>query len=122
MKVVSYTQENINSEWTDGKASKDTVVFDNGIVFVDISDGCPGASRSTQRASKDGETLGFYTYCEDAGNQYGDRNLLRACENAFWNYLDESRKQKEITRQRKLATHKASIDTFIDREMPFLAA
>jgi hypothetical protein len=97
-------------------------VFENEVVFENISDNCPGASRRTQRAVKSEETIGYYTYCEDAGNSWGDRDLLRTCDRLTWEYVRAVAKQEELLQQKKSLTHKASIETFMDREMPFLAA
>lgn len=78
--VVDQQKENgLGGEWSDGSFSQTITTFSNGWVFLDRSDNCPGASRSTQRLTNEkGNTVSHYTYCEDAGNSSGDHNLRRA--------------------------------------------
>lgn len=115
--VSSVDTKGISEEWSDGTFSKTVTTFKNGVSFISLVDSCPGFSRSTTKVIFKHITLYYRTFCEDAGNEYGNYKFKSLVSNVCYAYGAELRAVQALIKESKAKMQQASTDTFVDREM-----
>ncbi len=130
---VDYVEENIivteksftENKWcSDGTEKISTYLFNDGFSIKRINRSAPGWSESEELLFNSSNCYILYTRGEDTYNS-GDKKIY-ACQSSRFNAISKYENEKALIKRKfeasLLNAKETSRQTFLDREMPYLAA